>query len=195
MLHWLRYFGLCLWPWIFKVKLYLGNGRPDCHGTKGMGVNRMPWCKRQPLCDLETEETVRDQGNLRCWRFCRLILVYCICLLFISRKPVHVCFSSRNWVGNHWLRYYLTHRQVIVNHRNDRIHKSHNVAAPYPTMHHFVADMCRCVHISVTKWCIVGHLSEELWDCPSHDELPCQNILISNAIMIRKHPQKSCMTP
>ena len=35
-----------LWPWIFKVKLYLGNGRqPDCHGTKGMGVNRMHWCE------------------------------------------------------------------------------------------------------------------------------------------------------
>ena len=39
---WLGY----LWPWIFKVKLYLGNGRPDCHGMKGTGVNRMPWCKR-----------------------------------------------------------------------------------------------------------------------------------------------------
>ena len=34
---------LDLWPWIFKVKLYLGNGRPNCHGMKGMGVDRMPW--------------------------------------------------------------------------------------------------------------------------------------------------------
>ena len=34
-----------LWPWIFKVKLYLENGRPDCHGTKGTGVDRMPWCE------------------------------------------------------------------------------------------------------------------------------------------------------
>ena len=24
---------LDLWPWIFKVKLNLGNGRPNCHGT------------------------------------------------------------------------------------------------------------------------------------------------------------------
>ena len=32
-------------PWIFKVKLYLGNGRPNCHGTKGTGVNRMPSCE------------------------------------------------------------------------------------------------------------------------------------------------------
>ena len=38
-------FNLDIWPWIFKVKLYLGNGRPDGHGTKGTGVDRMPWCE------------------------------------------------------------------------------------------------------------------------------------------------------
>ena len=38
-------FDLDPWPWIFMVKLYLGNGRPDCHGTKGTGVDRMPWCE------------------------------------------------------------------------------------------------------------------------------------------------------
>ena len=58
-------FDLCLWPCILKVKLYLGNGRPDRHGMKEMGVNKMPWCKRQPLCDLEAEETVRDWGWLK----------------------------------------------------------------------------------------------------------------------------------
>ena len=31
-------------------------------------------------------------------------------------------------------------------------------------MHHFVSEMCTCVHISVTKWCIVGYLSDALWD-------------------------------
>ena len=36
--------------------------------------------------------------------------------------------------------------------------------APYPTMHHFVTEMCTCVNISVTKWCIVGYLSNALWD-------------------------------
>ena len=39
---------------------------------------------------------------------------------------------------------------------------------PYPTMQHFVADMCTCVHISLTKCCIVGYLSNalrsDLWD-------------------------------
>ena len=50
MLRWQGYpwpwpltFDLDIWPWIFKVKLYLGNGRPDCHRTKGRGVDRMPW--------------------------------------------------------------------------------------------------------------------------------------------------------
>ena len=40
-LCWLGY----LWPWplIFKVKLYLGNGKLDCHGTKGTGVDSLPW--------------------------------------------------------------------------------------------------------------------------------------------------------
>ena len=67
MLRWLGY----LWPWplTIKVKLYLANGSPDCHGTKWMGVDRMPWCEAQPLCDLEAEDTVRDRGDLRCRRF------------------------------------------------------------------------------------------------------------------------------
>ena len=35
---------------------------------------------------------------------------------------------------------------------------------PHPTMHHFVTEMCTCVHISVTKWCIVEYLINSLWD-------------------------------
>ena len=35
---------------------------------------------------------------------------------------------------------------------------------PYPIMQHFVTEMCTCVPISVTKWCIVGYLSDALWD-------------------------------
>ena len=43
------------------------------------------------------------------------------------------------------------------------LHKSHNAAVPYPTMHHFVTEMCTCVHISVTKWCFVGYLPDAFW--------------------------------
>ena len=51
-------FDLDLWPWIFKVNLYLGNGRLDCHGMKERGKDSMPWCKTQPLCDPEAEAIV-----------------------------------------------------------------------------------------------------------------------------------------
>ena len=34
----------------------------------------------------------------------------------------------------------------------DQSHKAHNAPVLYPTMHHFVTEMCTCVHISVTKW-------------------------------------------
>ena len=46
----------------------------------------------------------------------------------------------------------------------DQSHKSHNVLIPYPTMHHFVTEMCTCAHISVTKWRIVGYLPDSLWE-------------------------------
>ena len=56
-------FELELWPWIFKVKLYLGNGRRDCHGMKGTGVDSVPWCKTQPLYDPEAEDIVANGVN------------------------------------------------------------------------------------------------------------------------------------
>ena len=46
----------------------------------------------------------------------------------------------------------------------DLLHKSHIAPVQYPTMHHFVTEMCTCVHISVTKLCIVVYLSNALWD-------------------------------
>ena len=46
----------------------------------------------------------------------------------------------------------------------DSSHNSHNALDKYPTMHHFVTEMCTCVHISVTKWSIVGHGTVALWD-------------------------------
>ena len=37
------------------------------------------------------------------------------------------------------------------------VYKSHNAPVTYPTMHHFGTEMCTCMHISVTKQCIVGY--------------------------------------
>ena len=42
------------------------------------------------------------------------------------------------------------------------LHKSHNAQLPFPTMHHFITEMCTCVHISVTKWCIARYLSSAM---------------------------------
>ena len=47
--------------------------------------------------------------------------------------------------------------------RTDPFHKSHNAPVPYPIMHHFVTEICAHVHISDTKWRIVGYLSDALW--------------------------------
>ena len=33
-----------------------------------------------------------------------------------------------------------------------------------PTVHHFVTENVTCVHIFIIKWCIVGYLSDALWD-------------------------------
>ena len=41
---------------------------------------------------------------------------------------------------------------------------SHNAPVQYPTIHHIVTEMWTPVQISVTKWCIVGYLSDVLWD-------------------------------
>ena len=45
-----------------------------------------------------------------------------------------------------------------------QIHRSYNTLVPHPTMNHFVTEMCTHVHISVTKWCIVGCLPNVLLD-------------------------------
>ena len=48
-------------------------------------------------------------------------------------------------------------------HQHQR-HQSYNALDLHATMHHFVTEMCTCVHISVTKWCIVWYRSNALWD-------------------------------
>ena len=42
--------------------------------------------------------------------------------------------------------------------------RSHSAPVSYPTMLHFVIEMCTCVHISLIKWSVVGYLCEALYD-------------------------------
>ena len=46
----------------------------------------------------------------------------------------------------------------------DPFHKYQNASVSYLTVQNFVTEMCTSVHISVTKWCIVGYVSDVLWD-------------------------------
>ena len=41
-------------------------------------------------------------------------------------------------------------------------HKSHNASDKYPTMHHFVTDMCTHVYISLAPWHTLGYGTSEL---------------------------------
>ena len=43
-------------------------------------------------------------------------------------------------------------------------HKSHNAFDKYPTLHHFVTEMCKHVHISIKKWCFVRYGTGAWWD-------------------------------
>ena len=70
-----------------------------------------------------------------------------------SFQAIQIMFNNFFWLN-------IFHLFIAIN----LLHKSHNAPVPYPTMHHFVTEMCTCVHISVTKWCIVGYLTDALWD-------------------------------
>ena len=87
----------------------------------------------------------------------------------------------------------------------DPSHKSHYASDKYPRMHHFVTEMCTHVHISVTKWCIVGHGTGALWDlCNRSIKMmgvitnPCLNLpytlLVkwSNGSQLGKHSLHTC---
>ena len=63
----------------------------------------------------------------------------------------------------------------------DRMYKSHDSLVLYPTMHHFETEMCTWEHISVTEWCIVGYLSNalwQLWDVFNRPRLPSLVVLV-----------------
>ena len=60
---------------------------------------------------------------------------------------------------------------TISSEKQDLSHISHNAPNKYPTMHHFVTEMCTCVHISFTNWCIVGYGTVASWDLIQYIEI------------------------
>ena len=61
---------------------------------------------------------------------------------------------------------------VVWNRLIDLLHKSHNAPVSHPRIQHSVTEMCARVHISVTKYCIMGNSSNALWDLWDESILP-----------------------
>ena len=70
-----------------------------------------------------------------------------------------------------------------------KVSHDHSESVPYPSMHHFVTEMCTHVHISVTTWCIEGYGTDALWhlcnrsmastqsyDCPNASRSTMKNM-------------------
>ena len=74
-----------------------------------------------------------------------------------SGGELHVCYLPGDQSENENIRFVVHDKRWMI--------KSRNAPVPYPTMNHFVTEMCTGVHISVTKWCIVGYLSDAWWVC------------------------------
>ena len=87
----------------------------------------------------------------------------------LLRVPKSMAYCRHFWL--HITPYYILDRNLMKRVvafvspiPKDLLHKSDNAHVPYPIMHHFVTEMCICVHISVTKWSIMGCLSNALRD-------------------------------
>ena len=101
------------------------------------------------------------------------------------------CFSLVHWRRGYTYRAFAPYEDLCVGKRYQGhghviylLHKSHNSPFSHPTINHFVTEMYTRVHISVSKWCIVGYFTDRgfarwpnkfpqyLWDvitCPCID--------------------------
>ena len=83
-------------------------------------------------------------------------------------------------------------------------HRTHNASVKYSTMHHFLTEMCTHVHISVTKWWIVGYGAGTFWGCVQ--QFNCEgsvyNLIFKTLIthftmlceLIKRRPCHYCIT-
>ena len=86
----------------------------------------------------------------------------------------HICVTRPGWIHKCIIRpskedtcidgYKHVLGQYLVRVVIDPSRKSHNASNKYPTMHHFITEMCTHVHISVTKRCIVGFWTGAFWE-------------------------------
>ena len=86
-------------------------------------------------------------------------IFYCNSLIYIIFV---LCSKKRLYVF--LLQFSVTSNMCIRSMSINLWDKSHNAPVPYPTMHLFVTEMYTCVNICLTRWCIVGYLSDALWN-------------------------------
>ena len=97
-----------------------------------------------------------------------LVHVMAWCLQATSHHMGQCCQSSCHHMvslGLNELKADICNINAIHSSGKESSHKSHNVLDRNPTMHQFVTEMCTHVHISVTKWCIVGYGSHNAPVC------------------------------
>ena len=78
-----------------------------------------------------------------------------------------VCIEAKPLFGTLQTRFnetYVCHNGTVNATIRDLLRQTDNAPVPYPTIHYFVKESWTCVHISVTKWYIVGYLYDALWD-------------------------------
>ena len=105
-------------------------------------VNRNIKTSKQTLC-----KHLEDFKKLS--TFCRR---YLFAMLNYWKNNSHYIFLKNSYICGHFFEILFLFRPV----------QPHAITI-LPT-YRFVTDLCTCVHISVTKWCIVGYLSNALWD-------------------------------
>ena len=101
------------------------------------------------------------------WRILEIIRIYWELMTYQPQQNESLAKNMNTFHGMYWsygFRSHLTpgyinsswqheanvHRGIVPS------HKSHIALDKYPSIHHFITEMCTHVHISATIWCIVG---------------------------------------
>ena len=117
-----------------------------------------PLCYSNGTCFLCLTLSVFVYSNIVC---CTLHIITSYCLILIQA----ICLVLLDLNSRPCLRNALdvmTHFDAALSHWIYPFHKFHG--ACYPTMDHFVTELCIRGHITVPKWCIVRYGTVALWD-------------------------------
>ena len=141
----------CLWPTVINTNYSRSDVNRNIKTSKQMLCKHLEalrklstFCKRYLFAMLNYQKKIIIIRIIFSWK---IVILVDISLKFCSFFGL---FSPMLLPGPQWF-----NRPVAL---------IPQCTSPILSTHRFVADMCTCVHISVTKWCIVGYLSNALWD-------------------------------